>query len=155
MKLVVSLFLTTILLLSCKQEKKADDTSTDTKTVEKTIETAVVKSPKMEAVIALHDEVMPKMSELGVLSSNLTNILKESDNKREIEKTIQDLKDSQDSMMSWMMRFSNRFEPEEILRQKEIPSNKIKWLIEEEKSIKKLREKTNLSISTAKKLLEK
>lgn len=135
------ILLATILLIvfvsSCKEEKKAENT-------------------QMKEVMAIHDEVMPKMSELGRLVGDLSD--KENDSTDlsvPYKQARENLQNAHKSMMDWMKNFGNRFDPDEILNGKELSEQKMQWLDEEEEKVKALREEINSSIENAKGLLEK
>ena len=125
-----------ISLLSCKQEKKAVDGPT-----------------QMEQVMAVHDEVMPKMGKLGKLVGELKAKVDTTAAGKEYESAMKDLQDANKSMMDWMMNFGDRFDSDEILNGKALTEQKQVWLNEEEKSVKALREQINSSIAKAEALL--
>ena len=126
----------TVTLVSCKEEKKENESS------------------QMKAVMAIHDEVMPKMSTLGSMVKELGS--KEDSTKigLEYKQAKEDLQASHKSMMDWMQGFGNRFDSDEILNGKALSEEKQKWLNEEEEKIKALREQINTSIEQAKTLLK-
>ena len=110
-------------------------------------------------VIAVHDEVMPKMGELSGLSQQLKQRLDSTQTSAVIyEKGIEDLENSYDFMMEWMRDFSNEFvkdqTPFEELSTEERKA-KIDALEEEVTSVNKLRNEINGSIERAKELIEK
>ena len=92
---------------SCNEEHSEDVKAFDT---------------QMKETIKIHDDVMPKLSEINSLISRLKTEKEElqkaeSPNTEKIElheKAIQSLKDSHDLMMSWMQNFSNSFSRTEI-----------------------------------------
>jgi hypothetical protein len=96
-----------MLVFSCKQEQ-----SEDSKTFDK----------QMKETIQIHDDVMPKMSEINSMISKLEsekeNLLKaEEVNSEKVEMhedAIASLKDAHDLMMSWMKNFSDSFSRTEI-----------------------------------------
>ena len=126
----------TVTLVSCKEEKKENESS------------------QMKAVMAIHDEVMPKMSTLGSMVKELGS--KEDSTKigLEYKQAKEDLQASHKSMMDWMQGFGNRFDSDEILNGKALSEEKQKWLNEEEEKIKALRGQINTSIEQAKTLLK-
>ena len=110
---------------------------------------------QMKEVMAIHDEVMPKMSNLGSLVGELNS--KENDSTDlglRYRKARKDLQAAHKSMMDWMQNFGNRFDPDEILNGKELSEQKKQWLDEEEQKVKALRNQINSSIDNAEKLLE-
>ncbi|MGI9549914.1 MAG: hypothetical protein ACR2MT_01840 [Aurantibacter sp.] len=128
------LFIFCALLMSCKEEKKADTT-------------------QMKKVMAIHDEVMPKMSTLG----NMVGDLSEKEDSTEIgikyTEARKELQDAHKSMMDWMKGFGDRFDSDEILNGKELSEEKKKWLDEEEEKVIALKNQINESIEKAEKLL--
>lgn len=110
---------------------------------------------QMQKVMAIHDEVMPKMSQLGDLVGELNE--KENDSTEIGQKYMQARKDLQaahKSMMDWMQNFGNRFDPEEILNGKALSEQKKQWLDEEEEKVKKLKNDIIQSIENAESLLK-
>lgn len=111
---------------------------------------------QMKEVMAIHDKVMPKMSQLGSLVGELNDKEKDSTDLRiQYEQARKDLQDANKSMMDWMQNFGNRFDHDEILNGKELSEQKKQWLDEEEEKVKALQEEINSSIENAKKLLNK
>lgn len=130
-----NLFVLAVLLLSmaCK-EKKATEGPT-----------------QMEQVMAIHDEVMPKMGKLGTLMGKLKT---EKDPKHQPYKTaLEDLQAANTAMMAWMENFGNRFSAEEILQSKALSAQKQVWLQEEKEKVKALRAQIYASIQKAEALL--
>ncbi len=126
-----------VLFISCKEEKKE-------------------KAPtQMEQVMAIHDEVMPKMGQLGKLVGQLKPMADSLGVDSPEAKAMRDLQDANKAMMDWMQNFGNRFEPEEIMEGKELSEEKKQWLDEEEVEVKEVKEKINSSIANAEALLEK
>lgn len=109
MKTIIKvLFLTLVIFsFSCKEEQSEDSKAFDA---------------QMKETVQIHDDVMPKMTELNSLISKLEKEKEEieaSDNfeAEEVEKyeiAINDLKEAHDLMMSWMKNFSNSFSRTEI-----------------------------------------
>lgn len=130
--LVMSLF-----LINCKSEKKAHNAAS-----------------KMEEVMRIHDEVMPKMGQLGKLVGELKPMVDSTENGKATEEAVEDLQQAHKAMMDWMTGFGNRFDSEEILNGKELSEQKKQWLEEEEEKVKALREQINRSIEKAEKVLE-
>lgn len=111
---------------------------------------------QMKEVMAVHDEVMPKMGQLGKLVGQLKGM--ENDSTKmgmEYQKARIDLQEANEAMMDWMQGFGNRFTPDEILNGKELPKKKQQWLDEEEEKVRALREQINSSIEKAQGLLGK
>jgi len=118
--ILVLLFSSALFLsVSCKDEKK---------------ETPISEN-QMEKVMAIHDEVMPKMGKIGRL--------------------VGQLKPMVDTMMNWMKDFGDRFDSEEIIEGKVLTEEKQEWLNEEEEKVTIVKEKINSSIEKAEALLAK
>lgn len=138
-KYFLSVFLTlSILLFSCKDEKKTEEGPT-----------------QMEQVMAIHDEVMPKMGKLGKLVGELKTKVDTTEVGQQYEVAMKDLQAANESMMNWMMTFGDRFDSDEILNGKELNEQKKEWLNEEEEKVKALQEQINSSIEKAEALLGK
>ncbi|WP_036380376.1 hypothetical protein [Muricauda sp. MAR_2010_75] len=130
--------ITIVLFLSCKQEKKAPESPT-----------------QMEKVMAIHDEVMPKMGKLGKLVGELKAKVDTTEMGQKYEVAMKDLQEANTAMMDWMKGFGDRFDSDEILNGKELTEEKQQWLDEEEEKVKVVKEKINGSIERAEKLLNK
>ncbi len=129
------LFTCLFTLFSCKEEKKQEGTS------------------QMQEVMAIHDEVMPKMGEIGKLVGQLKPMADSLDIDSPEGKAMRDLQDANKAMMDWMQGFGNRFDSDEIMNGKALTEEKQKWLDEEEEKVKVVKEKINSSIANAKTLL--
>jgi len=124
-------------ITSCKDSKKVDEPS------------------RMEQVMDIHDEVMPKMGTLGKLVGQLKPMA-DSLGAESIEaKAMKDLQQANKAMMDWMQGFGNRFDSEEIMNGKELSEEKEQWLKEEEEKVKKVKEDINSSIERAEEILKK
>ncbi|MFT6370198.1 MAG: hypothetical protein ACJAWH_001281 [Maribacter sp.] len=124
-----------ITVFSCKEEKKAEGPS------------------QMQQVMAVHDEVMPKMSKLGQLVGKLKPMADSLGMDSPQAKAVRDLQDANKSMMDWMQGIGNRFDADEILKNKALTAEKQKWLDEEEEKVNVAKEKINSSIANAEALL--
>lgn len=122
---------------SCKQETKASETT------------------QMEEVMAVHDEVMPKMSTISKLVADLKPLAESSGADSEYASAMKDLQAAHKSMMDWMKGFGERFDSDEILKGKALTPEKQEWLDEEEVKVKSMRDQVNSSIENAQQLLEK
>ncbi|MGB5430646.1 hypothetical protein [Eudoraea sp.] len=119
-------FFTTIalvLFLSCKEEEKKSETLS-----------------QMKEVMAIHDEVMPKMGTIGKLVSELKTKIDSTEKGIEYDKAMKD--------------FGDRFTSDEILNGAVLTEQKQEWLNEEEKKVTALKLQINNSIENAEKLLE-
>ncbi|MFM1878651.1 MAG: hypothetical protein RLZZ241_1517 [Bacteroidota bacterium] len=109
---------------------------------------------KMEAVMAVHDEVMPKMSEIGKLVSQLKPLADSTENGLPYLKAMTDLQAAHASMMDWMKGFGDRFNYEEIMEGKPLSDQKQAWILEEEVKVNAMRDQINTSIAAATSLLK-
>lgn len=124
-----------LVLISCKEEKNAE-------------------AGQMNRVMAIHDEVMPKMGTIGKMVGELSELENDSTNTgTEYKDARKDLQDAHKSMMDWMKDFGDRFDSDEILNGKELTEQKQEWLDEEEEKVHALKEQINQSIENAEKLL--
>jgi len=114
------------------------------------------ESNQMKQVMAVHDEVMPKMGQLGKLVGELKGMENDS---TEIGKQYMeartDLQDANKAMMDWMQGFGSRFTPDEIMNGAELSEQKQQWLDEEEEKVGAVRDHINSSIEKAQNLLGK
>ena len=104
--------------LSCKKDQKETKEAT-----------------RMERVIAVHDEVMPKMGTIGKLISKLEPMADTTSVGKQYEVAVKDLKEGYNLMMDWMKGFGDRFDSEEIMEGKALTKEKEVWLIEEEEKV--------------------
>lgn len=138
MKKILLLFAVILCSAACKEEKKAPENTT-----------------LMNQVMAIHDEVMPKMSTVGKLIEELNRKATTAEKAPRYKAAIQDLQAANTAMMEWMENFSDRFDSEEILNSKTLTARKQAWLREEEEKVKILREQIHTSIKNAEALLNK
>lgn len=127
------------LCISCKEEKKGD-TSSDTS--------------QMKEVMAIHDEVMPKMGSFGTLVGQLSTKEDSTEMGLQYKAARKDLQNAHKTMMDWMQNFGNKFDSDEILNGKALSATKQQWLDEEEVKIKALRDQINTSLENAEALLK-
>ncbi len=128
-----------IALFSCKEIKKAEPQT---------------ESNQMKEVMAIHDEVMPKMGAIGKLVSELKNKVDTTAQGLKYEKAMKELQEANKAMMDWMHSFGDQFDSDEVLNGKALSEAKKKLLGLEEEKIKTVREQINLSIENAEKLLK-
>lgn len=126
----------TILLISCKQEKKE------------------AKPTQMEEVMAIHDEVMPKMGKINTLIQELNTKIDTTEATTQYAEAKKNLEAAHKFMMDWMKGFGERFTSDEIMKGKTLSDEKKKWLDEEEEKVKELRNQINSSIENAEDLLK-
>ncbi|UJH66135.1 hypothetical protein [Allomuricauda sp. SCSIO 65647] len=137
-KIAVLFTLVVLSTTSCKEKKEASE-----------------DMAQMKKVMAIHDEVMPKMGKLGKLVAELKTKIDTTETGQQYELAMKDLQGAHQSMMDWMRNFGDRFDSDEILNGKELTPQKQQWLDEEEEKVKALREQINSSIEKAEKLLNK
>ncbi|WP_340199665.1 hypothetical protein [Ascidiimonas sp. W6] len=125
-------------LVSCKKE---NDKKNDSPT-------------QMQQVMAVHDEVMPKMGTISKLVEELKSKTGDSIKGADYEKAMKDLQNAHKAMMDWMKGFGERFDHEEILKGKPLNDEKKEWLNEEEVKVEAMKEKVNTSIQNAENLLK-
>jgi hypothetical protein len=133
-KLILILSVVITVAYSCKDEKRDNS--------------------QMKGVMAIHDEVMPKMGTIGKLVSQLDEKITNDASSENYVAAREDLKAAHKAMMDWMKGFGDRFDGDEILNGKALTEEKQKWLDEEEDKVKALRDQINSSIKKAEALLE-
>lgn len=110
---------------------------------------------QMEQVMAIHDEVMPKMSTIGKLVGEIKPKVDTTALGQKYDVAMKDLQDAHTSMMDWMKEFGDRFDHDEIMKGAELSEEKQKLLDAEEEKVKVVAEKINGSIERAQALLAK
>jgi hypothetical protein len=108
---------------------------------------------QMKEVMAIHDEVMPKMATIGDLVSQLMEKTESPAGNSDYEAAMKDLQNAHQAMMEWMQGFGERFDSDEILKGKPLTDQKKQWLDEEEEKIRALEEQINGSIARARDVL--
>jgi len=100
----LSLFVAALLITACGDGTNAKN-NTETVTQE-------FQSQLQSEVMAIHDEVMPKMSEINRISRALRTYLEENpdleaDQKESITKAVSSLDQSGEAMMDWMSTYGD------------------------------------------------
>ena len=126
-----------LLFTSCKEEKKAPE-----------------KRTQMQEVMAVHDEVMPKMSTIGTLISTLKPKIDTTATGMQYEAAVKDLQNANTAMMDWMHGFGNSFDSDEILDGKKLTPEKQALLDIEEEKVNEVANLMNTSIANAEALLK-
>src|SRR5690606_29221491 len=108
---------------------------------------------QMQEVMAVHDELMPKMSEISNLMGQLEAKIDSTEATIKYQKAKKDLESAHMAMMDWMKDFGTKFDSDEILKSKELSEEKKKLLNQEQKEVIELEEQIEASIANAKKLL--
>lgn len=111
----------------------------------------------MQEVIDVHDEVMPKMSEISSLIGELESKIDTTVTGQAYAAAQSELKESHDFMMEWMSDFSDKFpHGEEVKNEdKEKFAAKMKMLKEEQIEVNLMRDQVNTSLANAKAILKK
>lgn len=138
MRFFIPLLTTLLLLTTSCQEQKANKSE-----------------EQMKQVMALHDEVMPKMSTISTLVAELKPLADSLGTESEYHSAMTDLQEAHHSMMDWMKGFGERFTPDEIMNGAPLSEEKTKWLDEEETKMEEVKLKMESSIDRAKQLLKK
>ena len=121
----------------------------------KTSPEAEASGTQMEEVMAVHDEVMPKMNEISKLVAELKPMADSTEAGAPYLKAMKDLQAAHTSMMDWMKGFGDRFDHEEIMKGKALTAQKKEWLDEEEIKVKAMRDEVEQSLAAARELLGK
>jgi len=129
-----------LLLVSCKEEAKKTEAKSDTS--------------QMKKVMAIHDEVMPKMGSFGKLVAELSKKEDSTEMGLRYKEAREDLQAAHKSMMDWMRGFGDKFDSDEILNGKALSEEKQKLLDAEEKKIKEVSDAINSSLEKAEALLK-
>ncbi len=135
--LQIPLLLIFLLVLGCKEQENTKDSDV-----------------RMQQVMEIHDEAMPRMGELSKLVGEMKSRIDSTERGQEYAEAMEELQEAHEEMMEWMQNFGDRFEPDEIINGKELSEEKKEWLLEEEEKIKAVRENINSSIEMARELLE-
>lgn len=109
---------------------------------------------QMEAVVAVHDELMPKMVEITRLQEQLTSTIPDSVRTQAQNATISDLEKAHDAMMSWMREFGQAFDFEEITQGKSLTEAKKDSLNKYEESVMALRDQMLSAIEKGQKTFD-
>lgn len=112
------------------------------------------ESSEMQQVMEKHDEVMEKMPELVKLINNLQTVAQNSEDKAKYELAIEDLRGANKSMMNWMVGFGERFDADEMMKGKELTTQKKEWLLEEKIKVVALEEEIDSTMEKSKNLLD-
>ncbi len=100
-------------------------------------------------VFVIHDEVMPKMSDIVRLKGGLIELQTDSTNDAEVKAALTQLEKAEDAMMGWM----NNFTGPEKLRESKSHEEIMAYLQNEMLEISKVRDVMNNSIGAAERIL--
>lgn len=135
MKKLIAIFLIALIASCNTQPKQEDGTS------------------KMKEVIAIHDEVMPKMGTLARLARELNEKIQQEGPNDTYEAAVKDLGNAKTLMMDWMKAFGGEFSADEILKGAALSEEKQQALLEQEVAVKQVRAAILNSIAAAEALL--
>ena len=143
MKALKALVLSLILVLTVSCDKKPS-------------QEAQAFNSAFKDVMAVHDEVMPKMNEMGKLSTELKAKVDTTEAGKTYQKALDSLGNAHTLMMTWMEDFSNKFPyAEDRLKGKSTEQilEDIEALKNEKKKVDAVRDAVNGSINNAKTVL--
>ena len=113
-----------------------------------------IEMTQMDRVIAIHDDVMPKIGKIGQLINALESKTDSMDIDNPYNAAQNDLKEAYTYMMDWMKGFGERFNSDEILDGKMLSNEKKIWLTEEESKVNFMKKMVLSSINNAETLLK-
>lgn len=102
-------------------------------------------------VFAIHDEVMPKMSDIVNLKGQLMEMSLDSTNEAEVKAAISQLEKAEDGMMQWMNNF---IQPEKMREDKKTHQEILQYLQDEKQAITKVRDDMHNSIDDGQRMLK-
>jgi hypothetical protein len=144
-KSTISVFLLATLVIAVTQQFGCKASSAE-ETAENTLR---------DSLMLVHDEVMPRMSEIHRLKKTLLNISEESkdlnpENLTEIEKVVKFLDAADEGMMSWM----GQFKQPESMREKSSHQEIMAYLAIEQQRVEKVKTDIIGSIEAASSLIK-
>lgn len=148
MKTNVSLLLLSLSLTVISCTNKAKNTSENQDSIYEEDDTY-----SMKAVMAVHDEVMPKMGEISLLIDRLKP-LADQDPDSPYANAMKDLQNSHKAMMDWMGDIGEAFTSDEILKGAPLSADKKARLKVEAERIAAVKDLMLRSIDEGKKLLD-
>jgi len=116
-------------------------------------ETATTDPYSMEGVMAVHDEVMPKMGEISMLIDALKAEADKNPDSPQAN-AMKKLQESHKAMMDWMREFGDAFTSDEILKGAALSEEKKELLRLEAERIESVKTLMLESIAEGKQLLE-
>ncbi len=148
MKNLISYFvlITGLLLGGCAQQPNSKEGTQKS-------ETAVITQYSMEGVLAVHDEVMPKMGEISMLIDALKEQADKNPDSPQAN-SMRKLQESHKAMMDWMHDFGDTFTSDEILKGEALSEEKIERLKLEAERIEMVKTLMLESITEGQKLIE-
>ena len=154
----IPLALVVLLALQCKEANPESETAAEETAAEETAAEETVVSQEgvsMKAVIAVHDEVMPRMNDISKLVAELKPLADSAEAGDPHRKAMEDLQAAHKSMMDWMQGFGENFSYEETMKGKELSREKQAILEEEAIKVEAMRRQVEASIAQAQELLGK
>lgn len=128
LKFILSLLLVSLVVLACKNDAKKEAETTATK-----------ENTQMEKIVEVHDELMPKMSEISLMITQLEESMDGTANDSLKLAAVADLKGANKDMMDWMMEFSEDYDRAEVMEGKELSPEKEALLDTYEESVMDLK----------------
>lgn len=116
-------------------------------------ETAAIDPYSMEGVLAVHDEVMPKMGEISMMIDALKEHADKNPDSPQAN-AMRKLQESHKAMMAWMREFGDAFTSDEILKGAALSEEKKERLRLEAERIETVKKLMLESIAEGQKLLE-
>lgn len=135
-----------LLLGGCAQQTNSKDGAQES-------ETTAIDPHSMEGVMAVHDEVMPKMGEISMLIDAL-KVQADKNPDSPHANAMRKLQESHKAMMDWMREFGDAFTSDEILKGAALSEEKKERLRLEAERIESVKTLMLESIAKGQKLLE-
>ncbi|SDQ09104.1 hypothetical protein [Flagellimonas zhangzhouensis] len=137
-KFISLLFISSLLIgFSCKEDPKKENEGV----------------AQMKKIIAIHDEVMPKMSTIGKLVGKLKPMVDTTEVGQKYDVAMKDLQDAHKSMMDWMKDFGTTFDYGQTMKGEPLTPEQLELLDVEEEKVNVVADKINGSIERAESLL--
>ena len=108
----------------------------------------------MEAVLAVHDEVMPEMKTIAKLVAELKPLADSTEAGAPYREAMVGLQQAHQSMMDWMTGFGDRFNSSEIKGGAPLSAEKQQLLEEELSKVTAMRNQVMQSIEQARAVLD-
>ena len=107
----------------------------------------IVESYPMKEVMAVHDELMPKMGTIVQLQQKLKDTAIVGH-----KQAYEDLKTANDAMMLWMENLADDFETDELLSRKQLSEEKLQVLDTYTESVEALKVQMETAILNAQRI---
>jgi hypothetical protein len=151
-KILILITIVSLAFTSCKNEPKPEEVALQAQIEE--------YDALMTQAMEVHDDIMPKMSQLMELAGQLNEEMQSGKlanyTPEKIEGVVRSLKKADKDMMSWMASYSEKFPyGEPSPETKEALDKKMPVLEKEVNEIVALKERTIIAIQNAEELLKK